>query len=213
MASPRVPGEAHVRVYTLGRFVVEVGGAPLRFRGRARRRPLELLKTLVALGGESVSAESVAEALWPDSDGNRARQALATNVTRLRELIGRQAVRLQDARITLDPAHCWVDAAAFAEVLEEVARALEQGQGAPVWSAMQEALALYHGPFLEGELDLAPVLTLRERLHGALLRCLRDVAERCRWPSPGPNCALRRPTRASNSWRGVKVSEFEARRI
>ena len=54
------------KVFTLGRFDVEVEGQPLRFGRKAQRRPLELLKLLIALGGASIPVEKVTDSLWPD---------------------------------------------------------------------------------------------------------------------------------------------------
>ena len=39
-----------IRVYTLGRFEIQLDGMPLRSEGKAQRKPLELLKAVIALG-------------------------------------------------------------------------------------------------------------------------------------------------------------------
>lgn len=52
-----------VRIFTLGRFLIEVQGQPIRFKTKARRKPLELLKALIALGGDSVPIEALGESL------------------------------------------------------------------------------------------------------------------------------------------------------
>jgi hypothetical protein len=41
---------------TLGDFVVVREGVPLVSKGKAQKRPLEMLKALVALGGRNVDA-------------------------------------------------------------------------------------------------------------------------------------------------------------
>ncbi|MCH9046885.1 MAG: winged helix-turn-helix domain-containing protein [SAR324 cluster bacterium] len=93
-----------MRVYTLGRFRVEIAGAPLRSGSKPQRKPLELLKVLVALGGESVAAEQIAESLWPDAEADHAYSALTTTLSRLRKRIGHGSLRLQDGRPTLESA-------------------------------------------------------------------------------------------------------------
>ena len=47
----------------------EIDKKPLGFGTKVPRKPLELLKVLITLGGESVSVENLSEALWPDSEG------------------------------------------------------------------------------------------------------------------------------------------------
>lgn len=107
-----------MRVYTLGRFRVEVAGEPLRHAGREPRQPLALLKALVALGGEGVPAEHLCDWLWPESDGDLAAKALSVTLVRLRRLIGAESLRVHNARISLVPEFCWADAIACDALLE-----------------------------------------------------------------------------------------------
>ena len=75
---------------TFGHFEVRVDGTALQFAGKSQKRPLSLLKTLIALGGQDVAEARLADALWPDAEGDAAQQALATTLHRLRGLIGRR---------------------------------------------------------------------------------------------------------------------------
>ncbi len=93
---------APVRIVTRGRFAVFARGQPLRFKGKAQHRPLNLLKVLVAQGGSDVAEPTLCEALWPDSDGDQAPSAFATTLHRVRKLIGRDALHLQQGRLSLD---------------------------------------------------------------------------------------------------------------
>ncbi|NIQ59614.1 MAG: hypothetical protein GWN71_41670, partial [Gammaproteobacteria bacterium] len=86
---------------TLGGFKLSIGREPLPVGPRSRQKPLELLKLLVALGGESVPAEALVEALWPDLDGDRAADAFKTTLKRLRQLVGFDAVTRQAGRLSL----------------------------------------------------------------------------------------------------------------
>ena len=52
-----------IRICTLGRFAIVIDGIPLRSTGKAQKRPLDLLKLLIALGGQSVSSSAVLSAL------------------------------------------------------------------------------------------------------------------------------------------------------
>lgn len=174
---PAAPGNARVRVYALGGFTVEVDGTPLRFAHRAPRRPLALLKVLIALGGEGVAAERVCDALWPDAEGDDAAHSLSVTLTRLRHLIGTGSVRMRDGRVGLEPQLCWVDALACGPLLEEVRRQVAEGRPALAAAPMAQALELYRGRLLEDETGPAPVLAARERLNGRLLQQVAALAE------------------------------------
>lgn len=128
-----------VKVYTLGTFAVEIDGERLEFSGKVQKKPLELLKFVVAQGGDEVAEESIADALWPDADGDAARQAFKITLHRLRQLLRHeQGVVLKNGRVSLDQRLVWVDVRLF-----------EAGQvPAP---AAERLFALYRGPFLAGE--------------------------------------------------------------
>ncbi len=51
-----------------------------------QKKPLLLLKLLIALGGRNISVSQLEEALWSDAEGDVARSCLKTNVQRLRRL-------------------------------------------------------------------------------------------------------------------------------
>jgi hypothetical protein len=102
-----------VRIYTLGRFEIQLDGKALSFSAsRVPVKPLELLKALIGFGGRDVAQESLADALWPDADGDAAKRALHTNLHRLRALLGEDSLMVRDGRISLDARRCWCDAAA-----------------------------------------------------------------------------------------------------
>ena len=65
-----------VMVYTLGRFSLLLKGKPADFGRKVPHKPLEFLKTLIALGGREVSTSSMTSARWPDVDGDTAQRAV-----------------------------------------------------------------------------------------------------------------------------------------
>ena len=75
------------KIYTLGRFEVLRDDQPLQFSGKVQRKPLALLKAIIAFGGRNVREESLLDALWPDADGDAARFALTSAIHRLRRLL------------------------------------------------------------------------------------------------------------------------------
>ena len=86
------PAQA-VQVFALGRFEIQVDGRPLRFGRKSPARPLMLLKYLVAHGTRELPEVQVADALWPDLEGDAALSALAVNLHRLRRLLRSRARR------------------------------------------------------------------------------------------------------------------------
>jgi LuxR family maltose regulon positive regulatory protein len=170
-AGPRWPWP--VRVFTLGRFEVELGGEPLRFRGKARRKPLELLQALVALGAEGVAEGDLVEALWPDAEADAGHHSLETTTYRLRRLLALpEVVQQRDRRLSLDRHRCWVDV----DALQKLLRRASALSGGPARSAdgvqalAEEGLALYGGPFLPGRDEHPWVLACRERTRRAMRR-------------------------------------------
>jgi ATP/maltotriose-dependent transcriptional regulator MalT/DNA-binding SARP family transcriptional activator len=160
-------------IRTLGRFEVARDGAPLEVRGKAQKKPLELLKALVALGAEGVEASRIAAALWPDADGDAAKASFDTTLYRLRKLLGLDtALVLAEGKLSLDRRQCWVDVWAF-ERIARAAEACAQAGDAPPDEALRLGRALldaYPGHFLTGEEDARWAIDLRDRLRARLLR-------------------------------------------
>jgi len=166
-----------LRIHTLGRFELLRGGEPLRSSGKAPRKPLELLQLLIALGGEGVAETRLSEALWPDADGDMAHRSFATNLHRLRKLLGvNDAIEHHEGRVSLNARRCWVDVWAVERLLDRAEadwRASEIA-GRPTSERAEEltrkAFDLYRGPFLEDLDQEGWPLPLRERLRSRLMR-------------------------------------------
>src|SRR5262249_29255398 len=145
--SPPVEAEAWpwpIKILTLGRFEVLLDGEPVRFARKVQRKPLALLKVLIAFGGRGVREELVMDALWPDAEGDAARVALASALHRLRGLLGReQAILRQEGQLSLDSRHCWVDVWAVERLLGRA----ETAAGDP--QLICTAAGLYRGAFLD----------------------------------------------------------------
>lgn len=166
-----------VKIYTLGRFGVAVNGAPLEFSTKVQRKPLDLLKAIVASGGRNVREDRLADVLWPEADAHRAALALTTTLHRLRKLIGQASVERQDGCLTLNPQVCWVDAWSLQRLLKVFEQNWRNESADAIAVLIGEISTLYRGPFL-GDHDERPwLLATRERLHGRFLRALGRAAE------------------------------------
>ena len=163
-----------VRIYALGRSAVVVEDKPLVFQGKAQRKPLELLGAVVAGGGRGVSSGTLMAHLWPDLDGDAARNALDLALHRLRKLLRRDdALSMQDGKLHLNATHVWVDVWAFerlcgvVEGLNAEHTATTDKEG--IESLAQRLLRLYPGHFLAHE-EAAWALAARERLRSKFVR-------------------------------------------
>ncbi len=137
-----------IRVYTLGRFAVLKDDVPISVSGKTQKKPLELLKALIALGGRGVAADSLAEALWEVNAEGTARHALDMAISRLRKLLGDdRAILVQEGKLSLNDKLVWVDAWAF----ERLAGDFETHQGDAGTDLAQQAMNRYTGAFLAGD--------------------------------------------------------------
>lgn len=154
-----------VRVHTLGGLRIELDGQPLVARGKVAKKPLELLLFVVASGGSEVALATVADALWPDLEGDKARAALTSALHRLRRLLGSEhAVLLEQGRLSLNPREVWVDALAFEQLVDSVGVPQAGVLTASSRAAAERAQALYGGVFMHGSDDEAWQLVCRARL-------------------------------------------------
>lgn len=181
-----------VRVFTLGRFGIERDGKVVRFSSKVPKKPLEMLKVLVALGGQAVSETRLNDILWPDADGDSAHRAFNITVIRLRELIGpKEAVELRDGCVTLDKRYVWVDAWALGHLLGSASAT--QGGASLAPELLDRILHLYKGPFLAEE-NGSWAISLRERLKGRVENQLEKLGaqwEEEREPAKAIDCYRR----------------------
>lgn len=161
------------RVETLGGFRLLRHGEALAATGKAQRRPLDLLKVVIAYGGQQVAESRITDALWPRIDGDSAHRSFTSALHRLRKLLGEDhAVVLHQGRVSLDRRYFWVDAWAFEELAAETEAASEPAR---VEKLAERMLALYRGPFMADDVDAACFLQPRERMRGRLARAMGRV--------------------------------------
>ena len=165
-----------VRVYTLNRFAVQVDDKSLSLETRGQKKPLELLKAIIALGGDDVPLTPVLEALWPEAEGDAALRNFTIALHRLRQVVGSDSVIFSEQRLSLNPRRVWVDLWPFERLLSNLEAALAHGD-TPQFSALQsETFGRYRRPFLDGD-EAALAVACRERLRRKLLRLSETGAE------------------------------------
>lgn len=165
-----------IRICALGSFDLAIDGLAFASGVKPQRRPLDLLKVLVVSNGQSVGAAELADKLWPDSDGDTARNSLQVAVHRLRRLLGRdQAVVVQDRKVCLDHALCTVDLWTFERDAQQLIRAY--GGGPSFSERAAETLRLYRGHLFAHEPEQAWMLAPRERLRRLWLSLVRQLGD------------------------------------
>lgn len=153
-----------VRVRTLGCFELIRDDVPVRFEHKTPRRPIAVLEALIAHGQAGMPVSLPCDRLWPDLEGDAAREAFRTALHRLRRLLGSpERVGIEDGIVTLDHSAIWIDVAAFERALRDPA-------------GLERVLDLYRGEFLQDEREAAWPVVLREKLRRQFVGRLADAA-------------------------------------
>lgn len=188
-ASPPVGAQPRsIAIVTLGGFQLLRDGRAVTFPGRAQRRPLELLQALIAFGSREVPDARLADALWPDADGDAAHGAFEVTLHRLRKLLGvDQALVYRGGRLTLDPDTCSVDLWELESCLIRLEARLAGPRSAGAAGALRRlaaaVLACYRGPFLgEGD-EPAWAQEVRDRVRDRVVRAILAVGRH--WEAAG----------------------------
>jgi LuxR family transcriptional regulator, maltose regulon positive regulatory protein len=191
-----------VRIHSLGRFEVVIDGGKPVSSGKVQKKPLELLKALISLGGQEVPESKLADCLWPDAEGDLGRNSFNVTLVRLRRLLGHdQALVFQGGRLSLNRNYCWVDGFALERLMEEgeqVWKRIEGGRGglddiSRAVRLTEKVLSLYQGHFLPGDADLPWTVSTRERLRGKFIRGVESLGthwEKIGEPEKAMDCYL-----------------------
>ena len=168
-----------LKVYTLGKFEIIRDDTPVLFNGKVQHKPLEMLKVMIALGGQGISEEQLSDALWPEAEGDAAHVSFSTTLHRLRKLTGNErAIQLQEGRVTLDRRYCWVDIWAFERALESSCgpkKTKEKYPQHPDIKTIEDAIALYKGQFLPADDAKHWSVSTRKRMESKFLCAIRAV--------------------------------------
>lgn len=162
----------HARIRVLGAVSIEVESIVLGFDSKAQKKPLALLKFLIAKGRRGVSHSLVAQELWPDSDGDAADSALRMAIHRLRKILQHDdAIFVFDGKIRLNDKICWVDAWSLDALCERVQKMNDQQLSA----VRSQLLALYQGLPFEDEAEHAWVLLARDHWRDKFQRTVEQI--------------------------------------
>ena len=166
-----------MKIICFGHFELIKDGAPLQFPRKAPKKPLQLLKFVVAHGGVKVSEDKIIDALWADEEADAARSAFSSVLSRLRKLVGTDVITSSAGTVSLNPEKCWVDAWAFEKLLLQADEAGKSGDADARARLTQKALALFHGRFLANDPDASWAIAMRERLRWRYLKSIGILAD------------------------------------
>ena len=124
-----------LRLRTFGAAFVERDGDVLR-GAAAQRRVVALLAVLAVARDEGVSRDRLVGLLWPESEPEKARQALAQAIYHTRRAVAEEQLFVATADLRLNRDIITSDVAEFEQALEA--------------DDLDRAVSLYAGPFLEG---------------------------------------------------------------
>ncbi len=193
-----------ISIRAFGAFELARDGEPIVSRGKAQKKPLELLKALIAHGGRRVDASMLTALLWPDAQGDDAKTSFDSTLYRLRRLLGRDgALVLSEGKLSIDPAVVRVDTIAFDALADSSSPSVDR------------ALALARGEFLAGEATAPWAIRERDRLKARLMRLVLDEAAHREaerdWPGARRlyEAALERDNLAEAVYRRLMVCQRE----
>jgi LuxR family transcriptional regulator, maltose regulon positive regulatory protein len=168
-----------VTIHTLGCFELVLNSMPFRVAGKSQKRPLQMLKILIAAGPRGIHKETMVDELWPDAEGDDGGTVFRTTLSRLRRLIGNdRAILLQEGTLSLDPRFCWVDAWTFERYcgrITEIKERMDAKNSVQITSLSEQAAKLYDGSFLASDLDIPMAVPVRERLRSKYIRLITDL--------------------------------------
>lgn len=117
-------------------------------RQKADSKPTQILQFLAAHGPAPVPAQRLADALWPEAEGDKAMRSLDVALTRLRATLPDPSlVQRNEGRIGLDPQRVWCDASAALELSRQLRAAGTADDSEQARRAL-ELLRWVRGPLL-----------------------------------------------------------------
>jgi LuxR family transcriptional regulator, maltose regulon positive regulatory protein len=160
-----------VKIRAMGRLRIYLQDEELIVKGKAQRKPLEVLKLLAAHPG-GIDTSRIMDELWEDLDGDAARNALDIALHRLRKMLkNKDAVLLVNGILSLNKDIVWLDT----DALERIGSS--QASVPRLLDDREELLELYRGGLLGDEPVGAMMLVARERSRRQFVQRVSQVAK------------------------------------
>ncbi len=167
-----------VRIFTLGRFSIIRRGQAVKFQGKSMKKPTEMLKVIIALGGRDIPEANITDIFWPDAEGHASHRSFTITLYRLRAFLDCPgAITLINGCVSLDPGCCRVDTWAFERAMRGAEKAIRRGERSRAMGLFGSAVEMYHGEFLPGDTEAPWSIKTRERLRSKFMRCASDLGK------------------------------------
>jgi DNA-binding SARP family transcriptional activator len=165
-----------ISVRLLGAIAAEVDGQSIDLGGLRQR---SLFCLLVLNRNHVLTADALADRLWPNDQPMTSIKTVQVYVSRVRALLGPEAPRLESVaggyRLRLDDAE--LDSARFEADLNRARALLAQGDAGNARRALEQALALWQGAALADIANEPFALLEAERLEELRWRAREDLLE------------------------------------
>lgn len=163
-----------IRIYTHGKFEILIDDEPITFSHKQPRKPLTLLKALIALGESDVPSQKLLDALWADEEGDAARRAFEVALLRLRKILSeRDAIKLSNNSLTLNAERVWTDVRALNALTDEISSINENARQQKQMA--QRVFDIYKGDFLSSDMDAPWAVSRRERQRARFAQLVSDM--------------------------------------
>lgn len=158
-----------LKIRVLGRFGLEVDGAPFSAGAKPPARAFDILRALAVAKDHTLPVSDLQDWFWPDADGDLAKAACEQALHRLRKLFGERDLILQrQGRLTLAMDKVWIDLDDWERRLAAAASAL--GRTGPAGLPdLDRLIDEFPGPLLAGEPCGPWSHRAAERLEGAFV--------------------------------------------
>jgi len=180
----------NLKIITLGSFDLQIGGKSL-LSGLNKRsyKILELLKFFITFKDQKLLSETIMEKLWPDNDLQDPKNALRTQIYRLRKMLTKLGIMEGNeacgtCRLTFESGYyvfslldnSVLDCDLFCELINQ-ANELKDSDPSRAISCYRQAFQLYRGEYLSENLYSEWVIPARNRYHRLYFKALLQQLE------------------------------------
>ena len=172
----------YLQIHTFGGLTLNKSNNEKIEDSKGQGKPSRLLKILIALGGQRVSAKKTAEILWPHVDTDYGNKSLTINLHRLRKILGNdEIIHLRDGYLSLNPALAWLDMFALEKVSDQINNFMittkHNYNTTEMDNHIVRLMRIYQGPFLDEEDDMQCIVSTRDRLQSIFHKCLVTLVD------------------------------------
>ena len=176
---PGIDWPVRLQIQLLGHFALLIDGKALERARSSAHKPLEVLKALVGMGPVEVSLSALEAAVWPELEGDAARNACHVAMHRLRKVLGDDsAIEVDQGVASLNMTDAWVDAQAFRGLALRVHSCVGNGACSRLQAEQmaKELMTVYPGHFLPGE-EQPWAIGVREQLRSRFVQATAELSQ------------------------------------